>query len=49
MPTGKFNIVTDTIVRDARMERRIIEQNRDRLLYAILLLGSVLMLMAVLY
>ena len=44
-----FKIVTDNIVRDPRIERRIIEYNRDRVLYVLLLSGSVLMFVSMIW
>jgi hypothetical protein len=44
-----FRIVTNRILRDHRTERRIIEMNRERFLYAILLLGAIFMLLALLW
>ena len=44
-----FKIVTDSIVRDPRMERRIIEYNRDRTLYMLLFIGSVLIMLGILW
>jgi hypothetical protein len=44
-----FRIVTNPILRDERIERRIIEKNREDLLLKLLLAGAVLILVAVIY
>lgn len=45
----RFKIITGVTVRDPRLERRIIEYNREKVLYGIILAGAVMILLAVLY
>lgn len=45
----QFTIKTDTIVRNPRLERRIIEYNRESAAYMMLLIGAILVLIAVMY
>lgn len=42
-----FHIVRPRYVRDERMERNLIEHNREQLLYGMLVAGAVLMLVAI--
>jgi uncharacterized integral membrane protein len=42
-------IITNEILRDSRTERRIIEMNRERFIYMILLVGAILLLLALLW
>jgi hypothetical protein len=42
-------IITNTILRDARTERRIIELNRLRAYYSLLLAGGVCLLISILW
>ena len=44
-----FKIITDSIVRDPRLERRIIEYNRDRTLYILLFAGAILVMLGILW
>jgi len=44
-----FKIVTNQILRDSRIERRIIEMNRERMLYLMLVIGAILLLLALLW
>lgn len=45
----RFKIVTGVVVRDPRLERRLIEYNREKVLYGLILAGSVMVLLAILY
>lgn len=45
----KFIIKTDAMYRDPRIERRIIESNRDGVLYGVLLVGLVMLLVVVMW
>lgn len=42
-------IVTNPILRDERTERFIQEQNRERLLYVMLLVGAICLLLGILW
>lgn len=44
-----IRIVPNPILRDPRTEQRILEYNRDRFLYQLMLAGSVLMLVAIVW
>jgi hypothetical protein len=44
-----FKIVTNRILRDERTERTIIEMNRERFFYGMLLMGSVMLFLAILW
>jgi hypothetical protein len=44
-----FIIAKTPVVRDERLERRIIEYNRERMAYIMLIAGSALLLLAILY
>ena len=44
-----FIIARSSLVRDERLERRIIEYNRERLALSMVLAGSALLLFAILY
>ena len=44
-----FKIVTNEILRDTRTERRIIEMNRERMMYMMLVIGAILLLLALLW
>jgi hypothetical protein len=44
-----LKIITNRILRDERIERRIIEENRERIFYTMILIGGVLVLIAMLY
>lgn len=44
-----IRIVTNPVLRDERIERRIIEMNRTRMLYGLLLAGAVLILVAIIW
>ncbi len=46
MREGGMIIITDKMVRDPRTERRIIEYNREMLIYGIILAGAVLTIIA---
>jgi len=45
----RFKIITGVTVRDPRLERRLIEYNREKVLYGLILAGSVMVLLAILY
>jgi hypothetical protein len=49
MKAGRFKIITDRVTRDPRLERRLIEYNRDRVAYIMLLIGGIFMLTAMLW
>ena len=42
-------IVTDNVVRDPRIERSIVEYNRDKMLYIMLFLGGALIFLAIMW
>jgi hypothetical protein len=44
-----LKIVTNRILRDERTERRIIEINRERYLYIMIVIGGVLLVYAFMY
>lgn len=49
MKAGRFRISTDKVTRDPRLERRLIEYNRDRYAYFMLLFGSIMLLLAIIW
>lgn len=46
MKEGGMVILTNKVIRDPRTERRIIEYNREMLIYGIILAGAVLTIIA---
>lgn len=46
MKEGGMIIITNKVVRDPRTERRIIEYNREMLIYGIILAGAILTIIA---
>lgn len=49
MMRENVKIVTNRILRDERIERRIVEANRERFLYALLVVGGILLLLGLLW
>ena len=48
-PSSGGRIVTNRILRDESIERRIIEQNRERLMYVMMLAGGIMLVIALLW
>lgn len=44
-----FQIVTNTLVRDPRIERQMIELRREQVLYALMLAGAILIFIGVVW
>jgi hypothetical protein len=45
-PSSRFRIVTNRILRNESIERSIIEMNRSRMMYALMVAGGVLLVVA---
>ena len=49
MQSGSFKIVTDRVVRNPSLERKLIEYNREMYLYYMIIVGCVMVLFAVVW